>query len=243
VVQKVDNWNNLGITVVKIDASRPSSPYDPDAAEVLLMRGRGLPTQVSLDQVKSVLKFNFNISTSISLPLGQPIPTSLPIPEAVKAAVAQIQQVVDAHPLTITYSQESSDFYYIEQATGATVGLTFDRTTAININTSVAQAVSDLLSGYSALPIVGPKIVAALDRVNEIAASYRDPYPAFNQKISMTEASQAEMAQTAKNKISLMDWVNFRIPVIAGAVGALLLLLGVLGIVLGVVRGRKKHIA
>jgi hypothetical protein len=239
VVDKIDDWNQLGITVVKIDASRPSAPYDPEAAEVLLMRGRGLPTQVSLDQVKSALKLNFNISSPISLPFGQSLPSTSAIPDAVKAAVAQIQQVVDAHPLTITYSQESSDFYYIEQTTGATVGVTFDRTTSIKIDTSVAQAVSDLLGDFASLPVVGPKIASALERVNELAASYRDPYPAFNQKITMTDASQSEMAQTAKEKISLMNWARFRIPVIAGAVAALLVLLGVLGVVVG----RKKKAA
>ncbi len=205
VVEEIDDWNQLGITVVKIDASRPSAPYDPEAAEVLLMRGRGLPTQVSLNQVKAALKLNLNISSSVSLPFGQSVPTSGAIPEAAKAAVAQIQEVVDAHPLTIAYSQESSDFYYIEQVTGATVGVTFDRTTSINIDTSVAQAVNDLLGGYTTLPLVGSKIAAALARVDEVADSYRDPYAAFSQKITMTDASQAEMAQTAKEKISAYE--------------------------------------
>jgi hypothetical protein len=226
VADKVEDWNQLGITVLKIDASRPSAPYDPEAAEVLLVRGRGLPTQISLDQIRSILRFDFDYIGALPL-LGR-FTAAAPVPAAVRAALDQLEQTITGHPLTVSFNQESSDFYYIEQITGATVGATFDRTTTMNIDTSVAQEVTNLLGGYTSVPVVGPRIASALDRVNEVAAAYRSPIRAFTQNISMTEASQGAMAQEVKNKISLMKWVKFWVPLIAGAVGGLILVVGVL---------------
>jgi hypothetical protein len=232
IIDKIENWNQLGITVLKVDASRPSAPYDPEAAEVLLVRGRGLPTQISLDQIRSILRFNFDYTKALPVaqyvPGGVRVPSGVQVPAAVKAALAQLEQTITDHPLTVSFNQESSDFYYIEQTTGATVGATFDRTTTMSIDTSVAQEVTNLLSKYTPLPLVGPKISAALERVNEVAAAYRAPIKAFTQSISMTEASEATMAEAAKDKIALMTWVRSWIPLIAGALGALLLIVGLL---------------
>ncbi len=232
VVDKIENWNELGITVLMIDASRPSAPYDPEAAEVLLVRGRGLPTQISLDQIRSILSFDFDYSRAQSLTQYVPgsvrVPTGVQVPAAVKAALEQLEQTITDHPLTVSFSQESSDFYYIEQTTGATIGATFDRTTTMSIDTTVAQEVTKLLGGYTSLPLVGPNISSALDRMNEVAAAYRGPIKVFTQSISMTEASQAVMAQEAKDRISLMTWVMSRIPLIAGVLGALILIVGLL---------------
>jgi hypothetical protein len=226
VADKLENWNQLDITVLKIDASRPSAPYDPKAAEVLLVRGRGLPTQISLDQIRSILRFDFDYVGALPL-LGR-FSAAAPVPPAVRAALDQLEQTITGHPLTVSFNQESNDFYYIEQTTGATVGATFDRTTTMKIDTGVAQEVTKLLGGYSSVPVVGPKIAAALARVNEVAAAYRSPIRAFTQNISMTEASQLAMVQETKDKISLMNWVKSWIPLIAGAVGGLILVVGLL---------------
>jgi hypothetical protein len=237
VAERIEDWNGLGITVLKIDASRPSSPYDPEAAEVLLVRGRGLPTQISLHQIRSILTFNFNRATS--LPFGQYVPAGAQVPEAVRTAVGQIDQTLADHPLTVSFNQESSDFYFIEQATGATVGATFDRTTTMIIDTTVAAEITTLLGQYTSVPVAGPQIAAALDSMNEAAAAYSSPITAFTQNMSMTEASQTAMAQEAKQHIGRMDLVRFWIPLGVGMLAALIVLVG--GIVLAIPRRVKAE--
>jgi hypothetical protein len=62
--------------------------------------------------------------------------------------------------------------------------------------------------------------------------SSAQPTKIFNQNMSITSASQATLADSAKEKIPLMTLVKLWIPVIIVALGALILILGLAGLMM-----------
>jgi hypothetical protein len=221
VAEKIDDWKGLGISVLKIDATRPSTEYNAAVAQAVLGGGQGLPMELTFEEFAAQLGAQgFDLQGLLA---GF---TAVATPEDLQSLGAVTQQ-----PVKLLYKQESGDVYYIEQKTGATVGATFDRTTTMDIDTSGLLSAFTVLSKYATDPTVGPAIQTAMQAATQLQSSAK-PTNIFNQNMSIVATgagSEETLAQSAKDKIPLMSLVKLWIPVIIVALGALILILGCVG--------------
>jgi hypothetical protein len=225
VAEKLDNWNDLGISVLKIDATRPVADYNPAIAQAVLVQGQELPAEIAFADLAAQLKASGLDLGALLTALG-----SVASPEDMQSLGA-----LTAQPVKLTYKQSSADVYYIEQKTGATVGATFDRTTSMSPDISGLLGAFAIIGKYATDPTVGPAIQAITQAATALQSSPPEPTKIFNQNMSIVatgEASQVTLAQSAKDKIPLMTLVKLWIPVIIVAVGALILILGAVGLMM-----------
>jgi len=221
VVEAIDDWNGLGITALKIDATRPWADYNKAVAQAVLIDGQGLPAALTYEQLAARLKAG-------GLDLGQLV-TGLALvatPED-QAAIAALMD--ETFPLI--YKKSSADVYYIEQTTGATVGATFDRSTGMSVDTSGLMGAITILGNYTDDPVIGPAIQEALG--NATAMLGAEPTKVFNQYVSIVPTglgSETELAASAKDKIPLLNLAKLWIPVIIIVVGGVILLIGAIGL-------------
>jgi hypothetical protein len=224
VAEKLDDWKGLGISVLKIDATRPSTEYNAAVAQAVLGAGQGLPMELTFEEFAAQLGAKgFDLQGLLDAF------TLVASPEDLQSLGALTQQ-----PVKLLYKQESADVYYIEQTTGATVGATFDRTTTMDVDTSGLMSAFTVLSKYASDPLVGPAIQAAMQAATQLQTS-AEPTKIFNQNMSIVatgDGSEETLAQSAKDKIPLMTLVKLWIPVIIVALGGLILILGCVGLLL-----------
>ena len=111
VAEKIEDFNGLGITVLKIDASRPAAEYHPAVAQAVL-GAQGLPMELTFAQLSAQLK-----AKGLDL-------EALMAGLAAVAAPEDLQklQAMTGQPVKVIYKQEGGDVTYIDQKTGATVG-------------------------------------------------------------------------------------------------------------------------
>jgi hypothetical protein len=214
VVEEIADWNGLGVTALKIDATRASSDYYPAIAQAVLGMGQGLPMELTFEELSASLK-----AKGLDLDALMAALAAVAAPEDMQALQAMTQE-----PIQVTYKQESGDVIYIEQKTGATIGATFDRTTTMSPDTSGLVGAFAVIGKYASDPTVGPAITAAIQAGTQLAGA--EPNPVFNQNMTIIDNSQAALAESAKEKIPLLSLVNLWIPVIVGVIGALILILG-----------------
>jgi hypothetical protein len=224
VAEKIDDWNGLGITVLKIDATRAVADYNPAIAEAVLVQGQDLPSEIPFATLAAQLKAKGLDLDALLAAFGS----------VASAEDMQSLGALTAQPVKLTYKQSSKDVYYIDQTTGATVGATFDRTTSMSPDTSGLLGAFAILGKYASDPTVGPAITAAVGAATQMQTS-AEPTPIFNQNMSIVatgDGSQVTLADSAKDKIPLMALVKLWIPVIIVAVGALILILGLAGLMM-----------
>jgi hypothetical protein len=214
VVEAIPNYNDLGVTALKIDATRPSSDYYPAIAQAVLGTGQGLPMEITFAQLSAQLK-----AKGLDLDALMAGLATVAVPEDMQALQATTQQ-----PVKLVYKQQSGDVLYIEQKTGATIGATFDRTTAYSVDTTGLTGAFAIIAKYATDPAVGPKITAAMQAAGQLAQA--EPTKVFNQNMSIIATSEESLVASAKDKIPLLTLVNLWIPLIVVIVGALVLLLG-----------------
>ena len=129
VAEKVADFEGLGVTAMKIDATRPAADYYPAIAQAFL-GSQGLPMEITFAQFSAQLKAKGLDLEALLAALAQ-----VAAPEDMQALQAITQQ-----PVKLVYKQEGADIIYIEQKTGATVGATFDRTTSMQMDTDQPAA-------------------------------------------------------------------------------------------------------
>jgi hypothetical protein len=217
VVEEIADWNGLGVTALKIDATRASSDYYPAIAEAVLGAGQGLPMEITFEELSAQLA-----AQGLDLEALLTALATVASPQDLQALQALTQEAIK-----ITYKQESGDVIYIEQKTGATIGATFDRTTTMSPDTSGLVGAFAIIGKYASDPTVGPAITAAIQAGTQLAGA--EPTKVFNQNMSIVkegDGSEATLVDSAKEKIPLLALVNLWIPVIVGVIGALILILG-----------------
>ncbi|MBN1319557.1 MAG: hypothetical protein JXA87_01845 [Thermoleophilia bacterium] len=212
VVEKIKDYNGLGITVLKVDAARPATEYHPAVAQALL-GGQGLPMELTFDQFSAQLK-----AKGLDLEALLAALATVATPEDLQALQAMTQE-----PVKLTYKQESKDVVYIEAKTSATVGATFDRTTLMQVDTSGLMQAFTIVGKYAADPAIGAAIAPVLQAAGQLANA--EPTKVYNQNMSVIKSSEASLAASAEKKISTLDWVELWVPLIVLIVGAILLLL------------------
>jgi hypothetical protein len=213
VVEKIDNYKGLGITVMKIDAKRASAEYYAPVAQALL-GGQGLPMELTFEQLSAQLKAQgLDLSTLLAAL------ASVASPEDMLSLQAMTQQ-----PVKVIYKQESGDVVYVEQKTGATVGATLDRTTTMQVDTSGLLAAFAIIGKYASDPTIGPAITQVMQGAAGLATA--PPNKVFNQNMTIIDTSEATLAADAKGKASMLNVANVVVPVVVLIVGILLLLLG-----------------
>ena len=221
VVEAIEDWNGLGVTALKIDATRPWADYNPAIAQAVLVQGQGLPAELSFAQLAARLKAGgLDIEQLMS---GIQLFASSEDKLAIAALLTQTFPLV--------YKQSSADVYYIEQTTGATVGATFDRTTGMSVDTAGLAGAIAILGKYASDPTVGPSIKEALGKATALMGA--DPTTVYNQNMSIVTASEESLAQSAKDKASSLSMVDLWIPVIIIVVGGVLLIVGGVGLLIG----------
>ncbi len=221
VAEEIADWNGLGITVLEIDATRPSSEYYPAIAAAVLGGAQSLPMEITFAQLADQLK-----AKGLDLAALLAAVATVASPEDLQALQALQQQ-----PVKLIYSQESGDIIYIEKKTGATVGATFDRTTTMSVDSSALTGALPVLTKYATDPTVGPALQAAMQAFGQLAEV--KPAKVFNQNMSIIADSQASLADSAKEKIPLLTLVNLWIPLIIVCLGALIVIIGGIGLMVG----------
>ena len=206
VAEKLSNYNGLGITALKVDATRANSPYYEPIAKALL-ESMGLPMQLSFSQVSAQLKARGLDLEGLVAGLAR-----VASPEDVQALMGMTQK-----PIKLTYTQESGDIIYIEQKTGATVGADFDRTTLMEVDTSALLGAFAIMAKYAQDPTVGPAIQAAMQAATQM--SQAGPTKVFNQRMTIIKSSQQSLAKQAKDKGAVLGWATVWIPLIVIVVG------------------------
>lgn len=213
VAEKIDDYNGLGITALKIDATRPSTAYYPPIAQAVL-GGLGLPMELTFAQLSAQLK-----AQGLDLEALMAGLATVATPEDMQALMAVAQQ-----PIKLIYKQESGDVLYVEQKTGATVGADLDRTTTMTIDTSGLLGAFTIIGKYATDPTIGPAIAGAMQAAGGLAQA--GPTTVFNQSMSIIKTSQESLAQQAKDKAALLDLANLWIPLIIVVVGAIVAIVG-----------------
>jgi len=213
VAEKIDNWEGLGVTALKIDAAHPVTEYYPAVAQAFL-GSQGLPMQLTFEQLTAQLKAK-------GLDLGALL-TGL----ATVATPADMQslQAMTQQPVKLIYRQEGKDIVYIEQKTGATIGATLNRTTSMEIDTSPLLQAFTIIGKYSTDPTVGPAIKAVMQAAGQLALA--PPTKVFNQNMSIIKTSEASLVKDAKKNIPLLALAKLWIPLIIVIVGVILLIVG-----------------
>ena len=217
---KIADWNGLGITVLKIDGTRASTDYNPAIAQAVLGTGQGLPMEITFEQFAAQLKAKGLDLQALLAGLA-----TVASAEDMQSLGALTQQ-----PVKLTYKQESGDVYFIEQKTGSTVGATFDRTTTMSVDTTGLLGAFAILAKYASDATVGPAITAAMQAATQLGEA--EASKIYNLTMSITDASQATLADSAKEKIPLMTLVNLWIPLIIVVLGGLVLILGTVGLMM-----------
>jgi hypothetical protein len=212
VAEKIDDFEGLGITAMKIDATRPAAAYYPAIAQAFL-GSQGLPMEITFAQLSAQLKAKGLDLEALLAGLAQ-----VAAPEDLQALQAMTQQ-----PVKVVYQQAGADMMYVEQKTGATVGATFDRTTTMQIDTSGLLQAFMIIGKYASDPTVGPAISKVMQAAGGLASA--EPSKVFNQKMSIIKTSEATLAADAQSKGALVNWAKLGIPLIIVIVGALLVLL------------------
>jgi len=210
VVEEIADWNGLGITAMKIDASREEAPYNPVISQAVLVQGLGLPTEMSFDQFAAAMAAK-GLDLNTLMAALQDVVTA----EEMQALMAMTQQ-----PVPLVYGQYSGDVLYIEKTSGATVGATFDRTTTVGPDPAVLTQMAGVLMNYMEDPTVGPAIQAAMGAVGG------EPTKVYNQTMSITSKSQSLLADDADDKAAMIKLANLWIPLAVVLVGAVMILLG-----------------
>lgn len=213
VAEKIDNWNGLGITAIKVDAARASTDYYPPIAQAFL-GSQGLPMEITFAQLAAQLKAQ---GLDLEALLGALV--SVASPEDLQALQALTQQ-----PIKLLYKQESGDVIFVEAKTGATVGAELDRTTTVQPDASGLMGAFAIIGKYATDPTVGPVIAAAMEAVPQLAQAPASKV--FNQSMKIVATSNESLAKEAQKNASLMGLVNMWIPLILVIVGFLLLVLG-----------------
>jgi hypothetical protein len=212
VAEQVADFEGLGITAIKIDATRPAADYYPAIAQAFL-GSQGLPMEITFAQLSAQLKAKGLDLESLLAALAQ----------VADPADMQALQAITQQPVKLVYKQEGADIIYIEKQTGATVGATFDRTTSMQMDTANLLQAFAIIGKYAQDPNVGPaiqKVIAAAGQLAQAGSS-----KVFNQKMSIIKSSEATLAADAKDKSSLIGLVKLWIPLIIVIVGAILALL------------------
>jgi hypothetical protein len=218
VVEEIADWNGLGVTALKIDATRPSSDYYPPIAEAVLGMGQGLPMELTFEELSATLEAQGLDLAGLLTGLF-----AVAAPEDLQALQALTQE-----PIKIAYKQESGDVIYIEKKTGATIGATFDRTTTMSPDTSGLVGAFAIIGKYANDPTIGPAITAAMQAATQLAGG--EPTKVFNQNMSIIATSQGALAEQAKEKLPMLDLAKLWIPLIIVIIGALILILGAVGL-------------
>ncbi len=213
VAEKLDDYNGLGITVMKIDATRPAAEYYPAIAQAVLA-AQGLPMELTFAQLSAQLKAKGLDLEGLLAGLAQ-----VATPEDMQAL-----QTITQQPVKLIYLQEGADAIYVERKTGATIGATFDRTTSMQVDTSGLLQAFGIIGKYATDPNIGPVITKVLQAAGQLAQA--GPTKVFNQSMSIIKTSEATLAEDAKGKITLLDMANLWIPLIIVIVGALVLMAG-----------------
>jgi hypothetical protein len=213
VAEKIDNYEGLGITAIKIDATRPAAEYYPPVAQAVLS-SQGLPMEITFAQLSAKLK-----AQGLDIDALMAAMLTVASPEDMQALQTLAQQ-----PIKLIYKQESGDAIFVEAKTGATVGADFDRTTTMEVDTSSLLGAFAIIGKYATDPTVGPAITAAMAAAPQLAQA--PATKVFNQSMSIIPTSNETLAKDAQKKASLLDYVNMWIPLIVVIVGALLLIVG-----------------
>jgi hypothetical protein len=195
VEDKIDDYNGLGVTAIKIDATRPATDYYPPIAQALIA-GQGLPMQLTFAEPSAQLK-----ATGLDHEGLMGALAAVAAREDLQALMAMTQQ-----PVKITYKQAGNDVIYIEEKTGATIGATIDRTTSMQIDTSGLMQAFTIIGKYTADPAVGPAIGKNTQAAGQLAQA--GPTPVFNQNMSIIASSEAKLAADAKDKRALVAWAK-----------------------------------
>jgi hypothetical protein len=214
VVEKIDDYNGLGVTALKLDATRPSTEYYPPIAQAVL-GGQGLPMEIPFAQLSAQLK-----AKGLDLDALMAGLAAVAAPEDLQSLQAMTQQ-----PVKMVYKQESGDVIYIEQKTGSTIGATFDRTTTMGPDTTPLLGAFTIIGKYASDPTVGPAIAAAMQAGAQLAQA--EPTKVFNQNMSIIKTSEATLAADAKDKLPMLALATLWIPLIVVIVGAILLIVAV----------------
>lgn len=213
VVEKIKNYNGLGITVLKVDSARPATEYHPAVAQALL-GGQGLPLELTFDQLSAQLK-----AKGLDLEALMAALATVATPEDMQVLLAMTQE-----PVKLIYKQESKDVVYIEQKTGATIDATFDRTTLMQVDTSGLLQAFAVVGKYAADPTIGAAIAPVLQAAGGLTNV--EPTKVYNQNMSIIGSSRSSLAASAEKKISTLCWVELWVPLIVLLVGLIVLLLG-----------------
>ncbi len=211
--EKIKDYNGLGITAMKIDATRPAAEYYAPIAQAVL-GGQGLPMELTFAQLSAQLK-----AKGLDLGALMAALATVAKPEDLQALQAITQQ-----PIKVIYKQESGDVIYIEEKTGATVGADFDRTTLMDLDTTNLLGALSIIGKYANDPTLGPSITAAMKAAGQLAQA--GSTKVFNQSMSITAASEKTLAADAASKASQIDLVRVWVPLIIVIVGAIGLVLG-----------------
>ncbi len=213
VVEKIGNFEDTGITALKIDAAIPATEYNPGVAQAFL-GSQGLPMELTFEQLTAQLKAK-------GLDLGGLL-TGL----ATVAAPADLQSLmaITQQPVKLKYYMEGKDIVYIEQKTGATVGATLNRTTTMQMDTSNLLQAFGIIGKYASDPTVGPAIQGVMQAAGQLAQAA--PQKVFNQNMSIIKTSEASLAADAKKNIPLLALAKLWIPLIIVIVGLILLIVG-----------------
>jgi hypothetical protein len=212
-VEKIENYNGLGVTAIKIDATRPATPYYPAVAQAFL-GAQGLPMELTFAQVSAQLKAK---GLDLAALLGGL--ATVASPEDLQALQALAQQ-----PVKVVYKQASADVIYVEQKTGATIGATLDRTTTMEIDPTPLLGAFVIVGKYATNPTIGPSVAGAIQAAQQLAQAA--PTKVFNQNMSVIKTSEATLAKDAAQKASAMGLVDLWIPLIIVVVGVLVLVAG-----------------
>ena len=213
VADKIDNYNGLGVTAIKIDASRPAAEYYPPIAQAFL-GSQGLPMELTFAQLSAQLKAKGLDLEALLAGLA-----TVAAPEDMQALQAVTQQ-----PVKLIYKQAGGDVIYIEEKTGATIGATFDRTTTMEMDTSGLLQAFQIIGKYATDPTIGPTIATVLQAATQLAQA--GATKVFNQTMSIIKTSEENLAKEAKDKTGLIDLAKLWIPLIIVIVGFILLVLG-----------------
>jgi hypothetical protein len=213
VAEEIEDYNGLGVTAMKIDATRPAAEYYPPVAQAFL-GSQGLPMEITFAQLSAQLK-----AKGLDLDALMAGLATVAAPEDLQALQAITQQ-----PVKLTYKQESGDIIYIEKKTGATIGATFDRTTTMEMDTTNLLQAFSIIGKYAQDPNVGPAIAAVMQAAGQLAQA--EPSKVFNQSMSIIKTSEESLAKEASSKVSLLDMAKLWIPLIILIVGFLLLVVG-----------------
>jgi hypothetical protein len=210
-----------GMKVIKFTASLdqpvPVTPAYFDALNELTP----LPTELTLDQLKPILK-------QAGIDIDALLPVLLPNlkPEDTQALLALAGQPVK---LDYLYSFSGSDF--VEPSTGSIVQV------ADVVETVYASPDPNVLPKLKAVLDKYPAVQAAVDASAALQKLAENPIKVFENSYSQTEESVADIASTVKDKKSQKQLATSTIPT-ALLIGGIVL--AVVGIALAAVPKRKK---